>query len=76
MPSPQADGVHMSVGVNEARRNDLVGAIDDFGAIWHGDVGANVDNLVALDKNIGMDGFRMVIGLVDDDSSILEQGVF
>ena len=72
MSSLQLGLPKMSVCVDEAWRNDLPSAIDDFGRRRF-DVVPNFRNFVAFDEEICFDRGDMVGGVVDEEGSPLQQ---
>lgn len=73
VPSSQANVVHVAVGVDEARGNDLVSAVDDFHIGIGRNLGADLCDLIALDQEVGLDAFGGVVGLMDDHDAVLEK---
>ena len=73
MSSSQSDIVHVSMSINEPRSYNFVGTIDD------GSVSLVLDTLrdaldgVALDENIGFQGFCTIAFVMHDDDSVLEK---
>lgn len=73
MASLQLRLPHMVVCVDEARAAYLVGAVDNDGVRVGGgcvEIHADVDDLVAVDEDVGLGGYDSVVGVVEEHSSV------
>lgn len=65
---------YVMVCVDEARANDLIGAIDDLG-LWSSDVSTNLGDLIPFNRNVCFEHFYFFAFVVDKGNVILEQNL-